>query len=138
MITSCAWAPPSDQVLNCQVFFDLICGEGAESEFRDPWITVRVNGLVACVPFSASANPVGLELSVRVTVFGSSRIDRSSVSPPESVAVSRSSRWEGYSWSGVLNEPPATPLKDCSEWAWQFDGQWCRIRLQDSAEAGSG
>ena len=27
----------------------------------------------------------------------------------ESVAVSFSSRSEGYSWSGVLNEPPATP-----------------------------
>jgi hypothetical protein len=53
------------------------------------------------------------------------------------VAVRRSSRWDGYSWSGALNEPPA-PLKDCSGWVWQLDGQWCRITVHESAEGGSG
>ena len=37
-----------------------------------------------------------------------------------------------------MNEPPATPAKDCSGWVWQFDGQWWRIRSQLSREAGSG
>ena len=30
-----------------------------------------------------------------------------SVRPPASVAVTVSSRWDGYSWSGALNDPPA-------------------------------
>ena len=72
------------------------------------------------------------------TVFGSSRSDSVSLSPPESVAVSRSSRWEGYSWSGAVKEPLATPGKLWSGWVWQLDGQWLRIRLHESAEAGSG
>jgi hypothetical protein len=42
-----------------------------------------------------------LELRVSVTVRGSSCTDSVSVNPPESLAVSRSSRWEGYSWSGA-------------------------------------
>ena len=78
-------------------FLPFVCGVGAEIVFRDPWITVLVKGVAACEPLSTSARPPGLELSVRVTVRGSSWIDRVSVSPPESVAVSRSSRWEGYS-----------------------------------------
>ncbi len=101
-------------------------------------MTVLVNGVAACEPFSTSASPPGLELSVRFTVCGSSWTDRVSVRPPESLAVSRSSRWEGYSWSGVVNEPPATPSNDCRGWLWQLDGQWWRIKVQDSAEAGSG
>ena len=47
-----------------------------------------------------SSRPLGLERSFRVTVFGSSRIVRVSVSPPLSVAVSCSSIYDGYSWSG--------------------------------------
>ena len=84
---------------------------------------ILVKGAGAWAPFSASRKPDGLEASVRTTVLGSSRTDSESVSPPESVAVSRSSRWDGYSWSGVVNEPPATPLYDCSGCVWQLDGQ---------------
>jgi hypothetical protein len=57
--TSCACAPPSDHDLNIQVFLALVCGEGAERVFFDPWITVLVNGVVACEPFSTNANPPG-------------------------------------------------------------------------------
>jgi hypothetical protein len=70
----------------------LICGEGAEIVFVDPWITVLVKGVGSSEPFSTRANPPGLELSVIETVFGSRRSDSVSLSPPESVAVSRSSR----------------------------------------------
>jgi hypothetical protein len=59
--------------------------------FRDPWMTVRVKGVVACEPFNASANPPGLVVSQRHRAR-IQPIDSASVSPPESVAVSRSSR----------------------------------------------
>lgn len=94
--TSCDCAPPSDHDLNCQAFFAFVCGEIAEIEWRDPWITVLLNGVAACAPSSVRARPPGLELSVRVTVLGSSGIDFVSVRPPESLAVSRSSKWDGY------------------------------------------
>ena len=60
-----------------------------------------------------------------------------SVSPPASVAVRRSSRCDGYSWSGAANEPLATPAKAWIGCAWQFDGQWCMTSSQLSALAGS-
>ncbi len=60
-----------------------------------------------------------------------------SLRPPASVTVRRSSRCDGYSWSGATNEPPATPTKSCSGCVWQFDGQWWRISDQLNADAGS-
>ena len=51
--------------------------------------------------------------------------------------MSRSSRYEGYSWSGALNEPLATPSKSWMWCMWQLDGQWWRITDHDSAEAGN-
>ena len=39
---SCAIAPPSDHEANSYC----PCGEGALMEFLDPWITVRLNGVV--------------------------------------------------------------------------------------------
>ena len=61
---------------------------------------------------------------VSTTVRGSSRRVLVAVRPPESVAVSRSSRYDGYSWSGAVNEPLATPVKLCIGCVWQLDGQW--------------
>ena len=75
-----------------RLFLALVCGEGAEIVFREPWITVLVNGVGASVPLSASEKPPGLVFSVNATVRGSRRIDSVSVSPPESVAVRRNSR----------------------------------------------
>ena len=62
-------------------------------------------------------------VKVRLTVWGCSVTLAVLVRPPESVTVSTSSRWEGYSWSGAVNEPLATPTKSCSGWVWQFEGQ---------------
>ena len=45
---------------------------------------------------------------MRFTVCGSSRMVRVSVRPPLSVAVSVSSRYDGYSWSGAAKLPEAT------------------------------
>ena len=70
----------------------IVCGVGAASPFADPWITVRVNGVVKLAPLIERVSPVGFEAKEMVTVFGSSRIVRESVSPPLSVAVSVSSR----------------------------------------------
>jgi hypothetical protein len=50
----------------------LVCGDGAEIVFRDPWITVLENGAGSRAPFRARENPVGLEESVSDTVLGSS------------------------------------------------------------------
>ena len=64
------------------------------------------------------------------------------VSPPASVAVSSSSRCDGYSWSGAGNEPEATPLQVCTGCVWQFSGspsQQCwMVSFQLSPEAGIG
>src|SRR5437899_5570666 len=61
------------------------------------------------------------------------------VAPAASVAVSWSSSQHGYSLSGALNVPLATPLNVWIRWVWQFVGvkQWCRIIVQLSRDAGS-
>ena len=58
----------------------------------EPTITVRVNADVDWVLLTASLSPPGVVWNVKVTVRGSSRTDLVSVRPPESVAVSVSSR----------------------------------------------
>ena len=58
-------------------------------------MTVRVNGVAALAPSTTSCSPGGLDASVRSTVAGSSRRDTVVVSPLLSVAVSRSSRYDG-------------------------------------------
>ena len=75
-------------------------------------------------------------LEGQVTVFGSRRRTLVSVSPPESVAVSFSSRYDGYSWSGAVKDPLDTPAKFCTGCVWQLDGQCCMMRSHFSAEAG--
>jgi hypothetical protein len=63
----------------------------------DPTITVRVNVAVDWLPLTASLSPPGVVWNVKVTVCGSSRKVLVSVRPSESVAVSLSSRYDGYS-----------------------------------------
>ena len=111
------------------VFPPRVCGEGALIVLREPRITVRVNGAGAVKASSASGEARRTATaSVRSTVFGSRRTLWVRLSPPESVAVSRSSRYDGYSWSGAVNEPLATPAKSWTWCVWQFDGQWCRMQ----------
>ena len=61
-------------------------------ELLDPTITVRVNVAVAAVPLTTSLKPPGVVWKVSTTVRGSSRTVLLAARPPESVAVSRSSR----------------------------------------------
>ena len=95
----------------------------------EPTITVRVNDDLELVLFTDERSPPGVVWKVRTTVFGSRRRVLVSVRPPESVAVSFSSRYDGYSWSGAAKDPLATPAKVCSGCVWQLDGQCCRIQL---------
>src|SRR5262245_31425174 len=100
-------------------------------------IRVRLKGAVELVLPTVSCSPDGTDWKLSETVCGSSWRLLTSCAPPESVAVSWISRYEGYSWSGALNEPLATPVNVCTICVWQFDGQWCKMIDQDSAEAGS-
>ena len=70
---------------------------------------------------------------------GSSRTLVVELSPPESVARSCTSSQHGYSWSGAVTDPLATPEMVWTRWVWQSLGvkQWCRISDQARAEAGS-
>ncbi len=105
----CVWAPPSDQDENAYDEPPRVCGETALDGVRgadDHGAGERRRGL--CRP-DDELEPGGLEANVSTTVCGSSLRISVSVRPPASVAVRRSSRYEGYSWSGAVNEPPATP-----------------------------
>jgi len=97
-------------------------------------MTERVNGAGSRSPLKPRARPLGLDASDRSTVFGSSRIERVSVRPLLSRTVSRSSRCDGYSWSGAVNEPDATPGKLWIVCVWQLFGssreQWRRFSVQ--------
>src|ERR687892_41225 len=103
----CVWAPPSDQPTNSYVVPPLTCGDGALTDSVEPRIAVRVNGAVWVVE------------------------------PPASVAVRRSSRCEGYSWSGATKLPFAVPAKVWSGCSWQVEGQCCITRDHESADAPS-
>ena len=86
-----------------------VWGEMALTEFVEPTITVRVNGVTDDDALTLSCSPDGLEAKDRTTVFGSRRTLVVVLRPPASVAVSSSSTYDGYSWSGAENEPVATP-----------------------------
>lgn len=88
----CVAAPPSDQNWNEYVFLPCVWGDGALSVFVDPMITVRVNDAMDEAPFTTSMRPPGIVWKVSTTVWGSSRMLVVLVRPPESVAVSLSSR----------------------------------------------
>ena len=59
-------------------------------------MTVAENGVVCCAAFTARVSPLGFVLKVSTAVFGLSRMLFVEVSPPESVAVRRSSSQLGY------------------------------------------
>ena len=80
--------------------------------FFEPTITVRVNAALEAVEPTTSDSPPGLVWKLNCTVFGSRRSVLVLVRPPESVTVSLSSRYDGYSWSGAMKLPLETPAKD--------------------------
>ena len=113
MVRVAAVLPSSDQDAKLYVLLFLFCGDGALMVWVEPTITVRVNVAVEPLPSTVSDSPPGLVWKVSATVFGSRRRTFVSVRPPESVAVSFSSRYDGYSWSGAVKDPLA-PTKLCS------------------------
>ena len=63
-------------------------------------MTVRLKGVaVASESPTTNCKPAGSDWKFNCTAWGSSRTVLVSVRPLESVAVSLSSRYEGYSWS---------------------------------------
>jgi hypothetical protein len=85
-------APPSDQLWKAYEVPDRVCGLGADTETAESSTAVFVNGVVPGVPFTVMVSPAGTASNVSVTVRGSSRRMIVVASPPESVAVSFSSR----------------------------------------------
>ena len=86
-------------------------------------ISVRTNGAVPVNVASVSVRPLGTDCIERSTVCGWTLTEVVDWRPPESVAVSWISRYEGYSWSGAGNDPLATPLNVWYVCVWQFEGQ---------------
>ena len=91
-MTSWDAAPPSDQAENAHEVPLSTCGDGAEIEFLDPRMTVRVNGVTELPALNVIWSPDGFEPNERTTVCGWSVTLAVAVRPPESVAVRRSSR----------------------------------------------
>src|SRR5919197_1080171 len=135
----CVCAPPSDHDEKTYVEPPIVCGEGALIEFVEPITACFVSGAAPAISLMPTFAPVGFEARVIVMICGSIRTLVVAVAPVESVAVSWISSQHGYSWSGALNVPLATPLNVWTMCVWQFVGvkQWCRIIVQLSREAGS-
>src|SRR4051812_44266607 len=119
---ACVCPPPSFQLPKVYVVEPLVCGGGALMVFVDPMMTCRVNGVAWLVEPTVSSSPDGLLANVRFTVCGWRSSVVALVSPRVSVAVRRSCRYDGYSWSGAVIEPPATPVSVCTKWVWQLPG----------------
>src|SRR5919197_2855886 len=135
----CVAAPPSDQDEKIYVEPPIVCVYLALIEFVDPITACFVSGVAPAISSMPTFAPVGFEARVMVMICGSIRTLVDAVAPVESVAVSWISSQHGYSWSGALNVPLATPLKVWTLCVWQFVGvkQWCRIIVQLRREAGS-
>src|SRR5919108_480031 len=135
----CDCAPPSDHDEKTYAEPPIVCGDGALIEFVAPITACFVSGVGPAISSMPTFAPVGFEASVMVMICGSRRTLVVAVAPVESVAVSWISSQHGYSWSGALNVPLATPLNVWTMWVWQFVGskQWCRMIVQLSREAGS-
>ena len=104
------WAPESDQDLKLYILLPRVWGDGAEMVLLELTITVWVKGAGPVKLLKSKFKPLGLEAKVRITILGSSFKVVFPVAPCESVAVSSSCKYEGYSWSGALKEPDATPV----------------------------
>src|ERR687883_2008888 len=135
----CDCAPPSDHDEKLYVEPPIVCGDVALIEFVDPITACFVSGAAPAISSIPTFAPVGFEATVMFMICGSTRTLVVAVAPVESVAVSWISSQHGYSWSGALNVPLATPLNVWTMCVWQFVGvkQWWRIIVQLSREAGS-
>ena len=124
--------PPSDQPLNTRS----PAVRGAASEAVVPRMSVRANGVIAVPALSSRGSPGGAERSANSTVRGKSAAVAVSFMPSASVAVSRTSRWAGYSCPGaVIVRPGALPVpRGCS---WQSVGQCSKKSPQLSASSSS-
>ncbi len=80
-------------------------------------------------------SPVGAVTNCSCTGAAAICTDVVAWSPPGSVAVNWNSRNDGYSWSGAMTVPPATPGYSWIGWVWQAVGvtQWWRISDQRRA-----
>ena len=76
----------------------------------EPCAAVSVNGVVRVKAPTVTFTPDGLDVTDTFAVRKSTRRVTDDASPVESVAVSVTSIHEGYSWSGMTNDPDATPL----------------------------
>src|SRR6476469_2550816 len=102
-------APPSDHELNTYVVPPTVWGELAVTEIRELRMAVIVAGVWITPLPTVSWRPAGWVVNVTGIVLGSSRTDASLVRPRLSVTRRRTSRYEGYSCSGAMYDPPATP-----------------------------
>src|SRR4051794_25936130 len=127
-------APPSDQVSNSSGK-KLRPWSAADRLIRSPRMSWRVNGVVL-TPRASTFSPDGTELTVTVDTLG--KIDTVWLvwSPPESVAVTVSWRYEGNSCAGPVNEPeePANEPDGCS---WQLPGQCSMVSRHEYALSGN-
>ena len=103
-----------------------ICGDGALTVLTEPTIRVFENAVVEVTPAAVTCSPGGLVANVSGTAVELS--DTVPVSPSGSVAVRRSSRYDGLSGSGTVTLPvgPATVCTTCS-WQEFANGQWCKM-----------
>ena len=86
MIT-CVAAPPWLHDPNVYWVPLSVCGVGADTVCVDFWMTVEVNGVTPETEPTVMLRPLGTELNVRSTVFGSSRRLTVVLEPAASVAV---------------------------------------------------
>src|ERR671931_2169812 len=121
------------------VYFDTSLRLIEAVSIYEPMTACFVSGAAPAISSMPTFAPVGFDATVMFIVCGSTRTLVVAVAPVESVAVSWISSQHGYSWSGALNVPLATPLNVWTMCVWQFVGvkQWCRIIVQLSREAGS-
>ena len=80
----------------------------------EPTITVRVIGAFSVVLPTASFQPTRIGLKGQDDGL---RIETQDLCVGEAagiVAVNLNSRYDGYSWSGAVKDPLATPTKFCS------------------------
>src|SRR5690242_5201947 len=96
-------------------------------------MTVVLPGAVIAWPATSIGTPDGVDVTDTVFVFGWSWTLVVVFEPAESVAVSRISSFDGYSWSGAENEP-LVPVACSTKCSWQSAGQWRRTRSHDSRE----
>src|SRR6185436_11832209 len=102
-----------------------VCVPDALTVMAEPLISVDVNGVrVGGLVPTVSSRPLGLLVNDRATVLGWSVTLRVAWMPAASVAVSRSSSADGYSWSGAANAPLLTPSNVWTRCVWQLAGQW--------------